>query len=156
MIPFKYVLGFAREEDISEILEAESLCFPDDPWGISSVTAMLKDENTGFVLWHPVEDTKKIAGYIVYSKSSFLELYKIAVVPKHRRKGLGSKMMEQLLRLGKGTEEKRIILEVRKSNTPAMALYEKYGFKVDGVRKNYYKNPTENGILMSLDLNERQ
>ena len=42
----------------------------------------------------------------------------------------------------------RIILEVRESNVPAIGLYEKYGFKNVGIRKNFYHSPVENGITM--------
>ena len=45
-------------------------------------------------------------------------------------------------------------LEVRQSNIPAVALYERFGFSVDGIRKNYYKNPTENAVLMTLSVQE--
>ena len=152
----KYLIRFAREEHLCAILEAETECFPADPWGEASVKQMLSDESVGFVLWHSIDDPHKIAGYLVYSKYSEVELYKIAVTPKNRRQGLATDIMTHLLRIARGTDDKRIILEVRESNAPARALYEKFGFVTDGVRKNYYKNPTENGILMSLDLNERQ
>lgn len=152
----KYLIRFAREEYLDAIIEAEKQCFPHDPWGQASVLSMLNDGSVGFVLWHTLAEPNEIAGYLVYSKTTLVELYKIAVLPKHRQKGLGSEIMSHLQRMANSSEEKLIILEVREGNAPAIALYEKFGFKVDGVRKNYYKNPTENAILMSLNLNERQ
>ena len=152
----KYLIRFARKEFLNAIIKAENLCFPHDPWGQTSILSMLEDENVGFVLWHTLDNPTEIAGYLVYSKTTLVELYKIAVLPELRQKGLGSEIMEHLKRIARSSEEKRIILEVRESNAPAIALYDKFGFTVDGVRKNYYKNPTENAILMSLNLDERQ
>ncbi len=151
----KHLIRFAREEHVDAILRAENECFG-DPWGEITVRQMIANENVGFVLWHPIEHADSIAGYLVYSKYDEVELYKIAVLPKYRRQGLATDIMTLLLRVAGASKVRRIILEVRESNAPAIALYEKFGFKTDGVRKNYYTNPNENGILMSLDLNERQ
>ena len=64
---------------------------------------------------------------------------------EERRKGIASKLMEYLIK-----NNLSITLEVKKTNISAINLYKKYGFYEVGNRKDYYKNPTENAILMDL------
>jgi ribosomal-protein-alanine N-acetyltransferase len=150
------MIRFACGDDLALIIEAEKQCFSGDPWGDNTVASMITDENVGFALYFPDDDEKMLAAYLVYSKTNPIELYKIAVLPSQRKKGLGTFLMNTLISVAAESEEKRIVLEVREGNTAAISLYEKFGFKRDCIRKSYYKNPTENAILMSLDLNERQ
>ncbi len=75
------------------------------------------------------------------------QITNIAVLPEYRGRGIGNKIVEQLIANAKACEV--ISLEVREGNLNAIRLYEKNGFTKDGVRKNYYKNPTEDAILMS-------
>lgn len=150
------MIRYACGDDLALIIEAEKQCFFGDPWGDNTVASMITDENVGFALYFSDDDQKNLAAYLVYSKTDPIELYKIAVLPAHRKGGLGAFLMNVLLSVAAESEERRIVLEVREGNTAAISLYKKFGFKMDCVRKNYYKNPTENAILMSLDLNERQ
>ncbi len=78
----------------------------------------------------------------------------IAVSPKYRKMGIASKLIKEMFKLCKYHETSYILLEVRAGNIPAKNLYEKFGFKQDGIRKNYYKNPDnthEDAILMSKE-----
>lgn len=61
-------------------------------------------------------------------------------------------MMRYIFEKSEKSGIKKIMLEVRESNLPAIKLYEKYNMKKDGVRKNYYREPLENAILMSADI----
>ena len=82
-------------------------------------------------------------------------LYSIAVKPSHRRKGLAQTLFNAGVSWAREAGRKRCLLEVRVSNTGAIQLYEKLGFRRDGIRKNYYPTQTskrEDAILMSLDL----
>ncbi len=135
--------------DIEKIARIEALSFS-DPWSESAFKAFLSDGNCFLVL--TVSD--EILGYAVLGLigDSFAELYNIAVHPEHRKKGLSTLLMQTLTDTARAHSKDRILLEVRASNAPAIALYEKFGFKVDGVRKSYYTNPKEDGILMSLNL----
>ena len=73
----------------------------------------------------------------------------MAVAPEHRRRGIAAGLIEALLVKARERELSFVTLEVRESNTPAIALYEKYGFAQVGQRKNYYDLPRENAILMT-------
>ena len=101
-----------------------------------------------------VKDSR-ITGYICIR--SFLDathVMDIAVVEKHRQQGVGSMLFLEALRKITKTkpETEHITLEVRESNAAAIELYKKYGFMETGRRKNYYKDPVEDGIIMGMDL----
>jgi ribosomal-protein-alanine N-acetyltransferase len=73
-----------------------------------------------------------------------------------RRRGIARKMIDLLAGYAEKCDVCSILLEVRQSNTPARTLYEDIGFKAVGVRKNYYKNPVENAILMDLRIKKKE
>ena len=151
-----FVFYTATEDNVDLLTETDAVCFPGDPWGSVTVRSMITGKNSEFLVFCD-KDTEKAVGYVVYGVyGDEGELYKIAVLPEARRRGLGGVMMQEMLTGAAKRGARRIFLEVREGNSGAVALYKKCRFVLDGVRKNYYKNPTENAILMSLDLNERQ
>ena len=75
----------------------------------------------------------------------------IAVLDAHRRKGIAKALLQQMLL--DLSQAQSVTLEVRKSNSPAIALYKAFGFEQVGERKNFYSQPTENAILMTKILN---
>jgi len=72
----------------------------------------------------------------------------IAVSPDYRNKGIGQQLIEGLLRIAKEREMMGITLEVRMNNAAAQRLYIKNGFKVEGIRKNYYADTKEDALIM--------
>ena len=76
------------------------------------------------------------------------QITNIATHPDARRRGLGERVTRALLEYGEKNGISFFSLEVRESNVGAIALYEKLGFKRAGVRKNFYKLPTENAVIM--------
>lgn len=139
----------ARSEDLDEIIKIEAASFS-DPWTEYSFRTFINDVDLFFIM----TDADKTVGYAVLGLASddFAELYNIAIHPDHRKRGLSSVLMKRLTDEAIAHGRSKILLEVRASNAPAIALYEKFGFAADGVRKGYYSNPKEDGILMSLDL----
>ncbi len=75
----------------------------------------------------------------------------IAVRQKHRRQGIGELLLISLINLATKMDARLITLEVRASNTTAQALYSKYGFSKVGVRRGYYTDNREDGVLMTLE-----
>ena len=75
----------------------------------------------------------------------------IAVREKHRRQGIGELLLISLIDLATELDAHIITLEVRASNTAAQSLYSKYGFTQVGVRRGYYTDNREDGVLMSLE-----
>ena len=96
-------------------------------------------------------------GFVVYSR--VLDeacIHNIAVHPSRQGCGLGRLLLDAALRRVMGEGATRCHLEVRASNGAARALYEKLGFRLDGLRKNYYTTAAgrEDALLMSLPLTE--
>jgi ribosomal-protein-alanine acetyltransferase len=99
-----------------------------------------------------------IVGYAVMAlEVDDCALYSIAIKPSHRRRGLAQILFNAGVSWAREAGTTRCLLEVRVSNTSAIQLYEKLGFKRDGIRKNYYPTQTskrEDALLMSLDLED--
>ena len=75
----------------------------------------------------------------------------VAVLSAHRGKGYGEDLMLQAMELCRLNEVKTMTLEVRVSNEPARTLYRKLGFKEGGIRKNYYTDDHEDGLVMWVE-----
>src|SRR5215472_17601433 len=80
------------------------------------------------------------------------ELENIVVAATARRHGIGNQLLRALVAAARETNSESVFLEVRESNVPAHALYEKSGFQRSGRRKSYYSNPVEDAILYRLPL----
>lgn len=94
--------------------------------------AYLDGEPAGFVsAWYVIDE---------------IEINGIAVAEKFRRRGIAGALLERVFK--ELPDASACLLEVRESNTAAIALYKKTGFEKAGIRKNFYKDPTENGIIM--------
>lgn len=93
----------------------------------------------------------KIIGYLcvnlIFEEGHILNL---AVHPDFRRQGIATRLMEELLKASKRENCSVFFLEVRGSNTEAKMFYERLGFKIAGVRKDYYVSPVEDASIMVL------
>ena len=136
-------------QHVAQVAELEKLCFH-DPWSEKSVEAELEHD---YSLWLVALEGEAVAGYIG-SQSSYGEadMMNVAVSPDHRRKGIGEKLILALMEELKARECVSLALEVRASNAPAIALYEKLGFGQIGLRKNYYRNPKEDALILRKEL----
>ena len=95
------------------------------------------------------EKEKKVIGYIIFNQIlDEAEIYKIVVLKDFRKKQIAFKIFDFLLNELKKSDVKKISLEVRKSNIPAINLYKKCGFINIREIVDYYNNPKENGIMM--------
>lgn len=133
------------ENEISAVAELEKLCFS-TPWSEKSIRdSFFSDNNRFFVC----EADGQLAGYIGMSVS--LDegyILNVAVHPDHRGKGFGKALVRFLIDEF-GDRLSFITLEVRLSNTTAVSLYEGFGFEKVGERRNYYRNPAENALLLT-------
>ena len=73
---------------------------------------------------------------------------RIAVKPEYRGNGYSKILMDRMMQSSGEQEAPDLTLEVRAGNTPAIRLYESYGFVAEAVRKGYYHNPTEDALIM--------
>ncbi len=138
-------------ERVSEVGRLEELCFS-EPW---SEGAFLDACGNGMYDYFIAVDPANgyVCGYGgMYSVLDTSEITNIAVLPDYRRRGIGGLILERLTEEAEKRGSELLQLEVRESNLPASALYEKLGFKIVGRRKNYYRRPTEDAILMTKEL----
>ena len=139
----------ATPNDVLQIENIEKSSFS-MPW---SQKVLLDEINKPDDLFWVIEDEKNVLGYAVIGVlGSEAEIYNIAVDSSHRGKGLGDMLVKHLVSQCAENGTEALFLEVRESNAPAKSLYEKYGFKAVGIRKNYYRKTTEDAILMMLSL----
>ena len=130
---------------VSQVAALEKCCFA-DPWSENSVASELENPLS---LWLVAMDGEKLAGYVgsqtVLGESDMMN---VAVDEYYRRQGVGKMLIEALVEQLKARESHCLTLEVRDSNTPARSLYASLGFTEIGRRKNYYRNPREDALIL--------
>ena len=124
-----------------ELSLIEKECFS-APWSEESFKTA---ENTRFYLYFEGE---KVVGYVgIYSVLDEGYITNIAVLKGHRKKGVATALLKELTE--KESALSFISLEVRESNAAAISLYTKFNFKKEGVRKAFYSNPKEDGLILT-------
>ena len=132
-------------EHVSQIAHLETLCFH-DPWSEKSIASELEN---ALSLWLVAVEGDDVIGYVgSQTVLGWSDMMNVAVHPDHRRKGVGEALVVALEEALKAQESTCLTLEVRASNDPARTLYEKLGFVEVGRRKNYYRNPKEDALIM--------
>ena len=140
-------INLMKEEDIDEILDISSLSFS-ICWSKSSYMQELTNPVAKYFVAKVDNKVVGFAGtWIVLDEA---HITNIATHPNYRKQGIASKILEELLSYCKSQGCVAYTLEVRKSNAAAKALYEKYNFKQEGIRKGYYEDNKEDAILMWL------
>ena len=135
-----------EREHIPEIVELEKLCFS-TPWTYENLEEELDNKTAYFFV--ALED-EKLIGYIgvsVVADSCFIN--NIAVYPEYRRKGVGRALIKMAMLTADAMGTEFISLEVRESNYPAIALYRSMGFEEMGMRRDFYRRPRENALIMT-------
>ena len=95
----------------------------------------------------------EIVGFVaIHRVSDEAELRNIAVVPSHQRRGIAGALVAEALRILRGDGVKSTFLEVRASNQPALALYTSAGFRPLYTRREYYRDPVEDALVLACDL----
>ena len=131
-----------NESHVSAVAELERQNFS-EPWPEIAVRSELTNK---LALWLVALEGDTVVGY-VGSQTVLQEadMMNIAVADTHRRRGIARMLVEELIRQ---LDAYQLTLEVRASNTPAIALYEKLGFRQVGLRKNYYHKPKEDALIL--------
>jgi [ribosomal protein S18]-alanine N-acetyltransferase len=95
----------------------------------------------------------RVVGFVDYwLVADEVHLLAIATHPDHRRKGVGARLLDHLLGVAHATSAALVTLEVRRGNVPAIALYERRGFRRVGLRPAYYQEDGEDAVVMTLEL----
>ena len=138
-------------KDIDEVLSIENVSFT-CPWTRHSFEHELSlSHSKALIAKKRVRDKKLIVGYISFWRVlNEVHILNLATHPDFRRKGIATCLIESCLSSsvleGAGT----VTLEVRRSNLPAISLYEKYGFLTEGIRPGYYSDNQEDAVIMWL------
>ena len=132
-------------DHVSQVAQLEKLCFR-DPWSENSVASEL---NNPLSLWLVAVEGEKVAGYVgSQSVMGESDMMNVAVHPDFRRQGIGERLILDLIDQLNQRGNHSLTLEVRASNVSAIALYRKLGFEQVGLRKNYYRNPKEDALIL--------
>ena len=136
-----------RDEDVAQMAEIEKLSFS-VPWSEQCI----RDElDTPLSHYFIARKDGRVLGYIgTRILADECDITNIAVHPDFRRQGLAGILLSELLSFPAGKGVTAVMLEVRESNLPARAFYEKSGFEYCGRRKDYYEKPDEDALLMIL------
>jgi len=138
--------------DAAAALEKENL--GKEAWSLNALITAISRDDTIYLV---ASKNNKIIGLCgVQNISGDGEITNVSVDKNERQNGVAYKMLKQLLERGRGLGIKNYTLEVRKENTAARKLYEKLGFKEEGVRKNFYENPKDDAVIYWLRDNEGQ
>ena len=130
---------------VPQIAELERICFS-DPWSEKSVASELENK---LAFWLVATEGDTVAGYIgSQTVMDETDMMNVAVHPDFRRQGIAEALVNALVEQLKTMGSRCLTLEVRASNAPAIALYEKLGFAQIGRRKNYYRNPREDALIL--------
>jgi ribosomal-protein-alanine N-acetyltransferase len=144
-----YDIGLAIPADAGTIADISKKCFS-SPWDEKSVAGDIASDHA-IVL--SAGTSGRIVGYaICYLGGDQADLVSIAVLPEHRRGGLGHELLKELEKECAAGRIESVFLEVRISNEAAIGLYENNGFDRIGVRKAYYNDTGEDAILMRKDI----
>lgn len=140
----RYEIVRVSAEHLSQIAALEALCFT-EPWSEQALQLLLTDAAVGFAAVRE----GRVCGYggmmTVVGEG---QITNVAVDPSCRRMGIGEAILEALLTEAKQRDAEQVALEVRVSNVAAVALYQKHGFETAGVRKGFYRHPTEDALVM--------
>ncbi len=139
------IIETMKSSHVAQVAQLEKICFS-DPWSENSIASELTNKLS---FWLVAMEGDTVAGYIgsqtVMDESDMMN---VAVHPDFRRKGIAEALVNTLVENLSKMGSRCLTLEVRASNAPAIALYEKLGFSEIGRRKNYYRNPREDALIL--------
>ncbi|MCR5107506.1 MAG: ribosomal protein S18-alanine N-acetyltransferase [Lachnospiraceae bacterium] len=133
------------DEDVDAVCEIEKETFS-MPWKKQDFLKMIEDDNMAYMVI--LEDGEIIGGAGIREILGDVEITNVAIKEGLRGKGYGRLLLRAVIEKGREIGGSEFTLEVRKSNTAAIRLYTSEGFVTEGVRKNFYEKPTEDGLIM--------
>lgn len=130
---------------VPQVAALEKICFS-DPWSEKSIASELDNPLS---CWLVSLEGETVTGYVgSQTVLDQTDMMNIAVHPDFRRQGIARSLIEALTQALKKRGSRALMLEVRASNIPARTLYETLGFAPVGVRRNYYRNPREDALIL--------
>ena len=134
------------EDHVAQVAQLEKICFGSAAWSENSIASELKND---LALWIVAEDAGKVLGYVgSQTVMDETDMMNVAVHPDHRNQGIATGLIVGLIGALKKRGSRCLTLEVRASNETAIRLYRSLEFQEAGRRKNYYRNPREDALIL--------
>ena len=138
-------IRFMTEADLEQAGAIEAACFRES-WSLDLLSSGFENK---WNLYLAAEEDGRLAGYgAVCVIAGEGEIQRIAVLEEFRRQGLGRKLLDAMVAAARNRGARAMTLEVRESNEPAIKLYFSAGFRTEAQRKDYYRNPREDALIM--------
>ncbi len=135
-----------RLGDLDQVLQIETRSFP-TPWSRKAFVSELTRNRYAYYIIAQMDD--RVVGYGgMWVIGDEAHITNIAVDPECRRRGIGKRLLQELLDRARDFGARSVTLEVRRSNVAAQRLYEGQGFEARGVRKGYYTDTGDDAIVM--------
>jgi len=148
------------EHDLLEVVEIEESSGL-SRWGWAAYYAELQGRHRDFMFVARITNPERrrgvstLAGYIVARMGADeLHINNVAVRDEYRRRGIGGDLLNKIIEQGRQLGTRVAFLELRAGNLAALALYEQCGFHATVLRKNYYSEPVEDALVMTLELSQ--
>ena len=139
-------------DDIDRIIDIERSWHHLSHWSVDSYYRLINEDSLTSSFVAEVDDDSggaKIVGFVIFHITAGIsEIYNIAVQAQHARLGVGRLLMSAAIETSRERRATKVVLEVRKSNVPAINFYYGFNFHIVGERKNYYSNPLEDAYVM--------
>lgn len=133
-----------EERHLEALARLEALCFS-SPWSQNALREELSNPQAVFLV---AEEGGQVAGYAgMHDILGEGYIANVAVFPAFRRKGIGARLMEAFIAYARQNALSLLTLEVRESNLTAIRLYTRFGFCLEGRRRRFYQDPTEDALI---------
>ena len=142
-------------EHLDRLEQLERMCFS-RPWSKKMLAEELDNQCAAFLVAVEPETEKAVgyAGLLVVADEGYIT--NVAVDPSCRRQGVAAQLLQVFDNFAKGNHLAFLTLEVRPSNAAAIALYEGFGFREVGRRRNYYDLPKEDALILTKTYGEAE
>jgi ribosomal-protein-alanine N-acetyltransferase len=144
-----------HRDDIDRIVAIERSWHHLSHWSVDSYHRLINEDAFTSCFVAEIECGEGgpiIAGFVIFHVlASVSEVYNIAVETGYARSGIGKQLMAATIEESRCRNAAKVVLEVRKSNGPAINFYVNFGFRIVGERTNYYSNPIEDAYVMERE-----
>lgn len=149
----RYRIRRATPADAAPLSAIERACFS-DPWSVAGITETIQGETNCVLVAE--SDSGAVGHLMARVAGGEGEILNLAVLPGHRRRGLGRRLLLEGVAAMIGAGAREAYLEVRESNRAAIELYRSQGFRPVGLRPGYYRDPREDALVLRAPLGALQ
>ena len=132
----------------TNLAELDKSCFK-KAWRKKSFSKLMNYPWFRAWTWHTQANSKALAFMIVEDQSDLFSILRVGVIPEHQRQGIGREMLDFLIQLARNEQVPKILLEVHELNLAAQHLYFASGFRQIHRKKNYYRDPPGNALVLT-------